>query len=456
MRDWHASVGGCTFAFRATYVPWLALAWVITIVSLIVLVVGVVRWRRQHSPLAGIGLTLVTMTIAGCNGTKPDDGFRANVVFSLLFDTCAVALVSGFLILVVSLILTLVHREMPWSRLAAGVVAMVMSLPTMTLAAMQIAELGREKLPMLDLRSPVGFHVGQQRHVKPHLFRPAELGEKSWFEDPSWTLDEVVFEATAPGVVERWATARSGRFTVSGRVKAKAHRAEGNPYLPLQVGNAWHYELTTTNKYDGTQYLLFFKTRGSTEVMTASVVLSIEAAAPRDGWREYTLVMKDVHGNTRGRPAVVRPVDGETYFYDPQWSSMAPDEPDPTATDVRKTLLVLLKVDPGATSVRECRLANIGWGKCQMGGAPEDVLPPAHEPPAKEAGDRSAKRALVRARVPTQYALAGPSQLTWSWKDADTLSSIVTIATFGSVSPGTVSGGEEYVLMRTVRGTGPP
>jgi hypothetical protein len=57
MRDWYASAGGSTFAFRAVYMPWLALAWAIAVVSMIVFVIGIVRWRRQRF-LAAITLFL--------------------------------------------------------------------------------------------------------------------------------------------------------------------------------------------------------------------------------------------------------------------------------------------------------------------------------------------------------------------------------------------------------------
>jgi hypothetical protein len=473
MRDWQATAGGCSFVFRAVYMPWLALSCGLAVVGLVALIVGVVRWRKQNprvggppgpgSAYRGVGLTVIAMAAAlaagGCNTVKLDESFRANVLFQSLFVTCLASVGFGTVMLVLSLILTLMHRAMPTPWRVAGIVAIVASLPTMGLPILQISELGRAYLPVLDFPSAIGFHVGQARHVKPQLFHRTEPGGKIAFEDASWSIDDVVFEATAPGVVERAATARSGLFTVSTKVKAKAHGAEGNPFLPLQVGNEWHYELTTTSKTDGTRYLLIFTGDATTTTKTAGVVMAIEPAPPRDGWREYTLVMKSAQGDTLGQH-VVRPIDGETYFYDRPLDP--PDEPDPSATDPKSHLQLLLDVDAGSASVRGCKLANVGAGRCQMGGAPEDVLPPPIvEPPPKGNAPKKpqahspSKPIQVAARVPTQYALAGPSHLTTRWESHGGASSwIVGILTLGIIIPEGVSGGEEYVLMRTTRGGG--
>ncbi len=461
MRDWQASAGGCVFVFRAHYMPWLALSCALAVIGLVVLIVGVLRWRGQNrsggdppgmgTPYRGAGLAVIAMAggslAMGCNTVKLDEGYRAHVLFQSLYVACIASIPIGAVIFVLSLVLTLMHRRMPRPWVAAGIVAIAMSLPMIVLPLFQIVDLGRAYLPVIDLASPTGFHVGKARHVKPQLFHRTEPGGKIPYEDAWWTLDEIVFEATAPGMVERTATAHSGLFTVSTKVKAKAHSPEGNPYLPLRVGNEWHYELTTTSKSDGTRYLLFFTDSGSTTVKTAGVVLSIEEAPPRDGWREYTLVMKSAQGDALGQH-VLRPVDGETYFYDKPADPT--DEPEPTAVGTRFHLQVLLDVDPGSTPERGCRLANVGVGRCQMGGAAEDVLPPP--PPT---GKGPAKVVQQPARVPTHYALAGPSHLTTKWESRGGAASwIVGLLTLGIVIPEGISGGEEYVLMRTTRSGG--
>jgi hypothetical protein len=318
---------------------------------------------------------------------------------------------------------------------------------------------------VIEIPIPVGFHVGMTRHARPLLFLMTERGGRIPLDDSAtgvWTVEDVVFEAGVPGVVERTATARAreGAFTVSSKVHAKAHAAQGSPWLPLHVGNEWHYTLTTTSRMDGTRYLLLFEGRTSTDVNTAEVTVAIEPAPSRDGWQEYTLVVSSAPGDALGRHTV-RPMDGETYYYDPSSPTGVdtPDEPNPS--DPKCALRLLLDVDPGSAPERGCRMANMGTGRCQMGGAAEDVLPPptviAGAKPKKAAGSPSAKAVPppMPVRVPTQYALAGPSHLSTHWESHGGAGSwIVGVLTVGAVIPVGVSGGEEYVLTRTLRGGG--
>jgi hypothetical protein len=263
---------------------------------------------------------------------------------------------------------------------------------------------------------------------------------------------------------------RQGRFTISTKVKAKAHGDAGSPWLSLKVGNEWHYTLTTTTQTDGTRYFVIFESRSDKETKTRGVVVAIESAPPRDGWREVTLVVRSEQGDALGKH-VLRPIDDETYYYDPPSSGASagtdpPDEPD--HTDPKSPLRVLLDVDPGTAPERGCRLADMGAGRCQQGGAPEDELPPAEEPaatagagaksaaakkpPVPRPGAKKGAPPPVVVRVPTRYALAGPSHLSTHWESRGGAATwIVAFLTGFIVIPQGMSGGEEYVLVRTVR-----
>jgi len=473
MREWGASAGGCTYVFRATFVPWLALAGAVALFALVGLRIAFVRWRRRDGTtggptppgaFAGAGLAALSVVAAlastACQTVKLDESFRADVLFQPLVLTCELAFAAGLALLVVAIVQLVFCWRMPWTRLLPwGIGALLASLACFPLALLQVAELGRSYLPVIDLPAPVGFHVGMTRHARPQLSLETERGGRIPLDGGGWKVDDVVFEASAPGVVERTATARQGLFAVSAKVQAKAHGDAGSPWLPLRVGNEWHYTLTTTSRMDGTRYLLVFSGSTSTDVKTAEVIVAIEAAPARDGWREYTLVVKGASGDALGQH-VLRPMDDETYYYDPSSRSGVdpPDEPKPF--DPKCALQVLLDVDPGSTPERGCRMANMGAGLCQMGGASDDVLPPpivSSGAPKKPAGRPSSKAAppLVLARVPTQYALAGPSHLSTHWESHGGAASwIVGVLTVGIVIPVGMSGGEEYVLTRTVRGPG--
>jgi hypothetical protein len=472
MREWGASAGGCTFVFRATYFPWLVLACAVALLGIIGLRVAFVRWRRGNattggpkSPtgLAGAGLTALSIAgviaSTGCQSVKLDESFRSDVLFQPLIIACGCAFAVGVALLVVSVLQLVLYRGMPRMVLLPwGIGSVLASMVCPPLALLQVVELGRVYLPVIEVPSPVGFHVGLARHARPKLFRPMESGRRFPLDDPGWSVDDVVFEAASPGVVERTATARQGRFTVSAKVTAKAHRDAGSPWFPLHIGNEWHYALTTTSQLDGTRYMLVFTGSSSdANVKTGEIVVKIEPAAARDGWREYTLVVKSASGDAVGQH-VLRPIDDETYYYEPssQSGDDPPDEPEPT--NPKCALQVLLDVDPGSEPERGCRMANMGAGRCQSGGTAMEVLPPpiASSSPKKMPGRTSSKAApLVPVVVPTSYALAGPSHLSTHWEvhgGAGTW--IVGILTAGFVIPTGASGGEEYVLTRTVRGPG--
>ena len=474
MLDWGASAGGCRYVFRAIAMPWIALCCAIALLCLIGLRIAFVRWRKTDPFLGaprpppmvyGAGMTLLAVTLAltfaGCNSVKPDESFRADVIFRPVLVTCGVAAMAGLAMGIIGVLQLIFYRRMPlgallpWSLGALGA-----SLATMGLALAQAVDVGDAYLPVIDLAAAVGFHAGVARHVRPQLFRRIEAGGRIPLDDPGWTVDDVVFEAPSPGVVERTASARQGPFTVSTRVKAKAHADAGSPWFPLRVGNEWHYTLTTTSKDDGTRYLLFFTGSTTPNVKTAEVIVTIEKAPARDGWREYTLVVKSGTGDALGQH-LLRPIDDETYFYDPPTHSGVEPADEPEPTNPKSALHVLLEIDPGTAPERGCRMADMGAGRCQMGGATEDVLPPPPPvvvPPKKPPARAPSKAAppLVPARVPTAYALGGPNHLSTQWESHGGAASwIVGVLTMGIVIPVGMSGGQEYVLMQTVRGAGP-
>ena len=392
-------------------------------------------------------LIATAITSTHCQSSvKLDESFQADVLFRPLVSACAFALVAGLVMFVVSVLQLYFFRRMPMTRLLPlGIGSVLASFLCLPLAVAQIAELGVSYLPIIAVPAPIGFHVGFARHVKPGLFRQTEAGGRFPIDDPGWNVGDVVFQADSPGVVERTATARQGLFTVSAKLRAKAHGDGGNPWFSLQVGNEWDYALTKTSQLDGTRYLLFFTGDSSANVETAQVIMTIEPAAGRDGWREYNLLVKSASGDVLAQH-VLRPIDDETYYYDPPRISgiEPPDEPEPD--NAKSALRVLLDVDPGSASECGCRMAEMGAGQCQIGGAAEDVLPP---PSASASSDAAS------VIVPTWYALAGPSHLSTHWEvhgGAGTW--IVGLLTAGSVIPAGASGGEEYVLTRTVRGPG--